>query len=77
MEKIVFTVFPAESKIQALEKFGHICTAMSVAHATMLSNALWEKDGEKKLQWLLDAKNNLKAQMELAQIEMFIHNLPD
>lgn len=76
-EQINFTIYPAASKIEALSKFGNIAVAMSIAHATHLRDALYEKDSTKKAQALIDARKNLEAQMELAQIELFIHNMPE
>ena len=76
-DSINITIYPAETKVQALEKFGAIAIAMSVAHATMLREALYAKTEEDRLLHLKDARQNLEAQMSLAQIEMFIHNIPE
>jgi len=71
------TVYPAKNKIEALDLFGTVALAMGVAHAEMLKLALYAKDEEARQRHLGDAGRNLEAQMKLAQIEMFIHNLPD
>jgi len=75
-EEVKFTVYPAHSKVAALEMFGSIAMAMSAAHAEMLKRALQSK-GEDVARALADARANLEAQMKLAQIELYIHNLPE
>lgn len=76
MTQIEFTVTPAKTRVEALEKFGAISTAMAIGHALALSRALgnWEKAQQEAA--LADARKILEAQMQLAQIELFIHNLP-
>lgn len=77
MTQIEFTVAPAKTRVEALQKFGAISQAMSIGHALALDRALgsWEKD--KQGAALADARKILEAQMQLAQIELFIHNLPE
>lgn len=77
MTQIEFTVTPAKNRVEALEKFGAISQAMSIGHALALSRALnqtWDP-GQREAA-LADARKILEAQMQLAQIELFIHNLP-
>lgn len=69
------TVKPAENVVQCLEKFGAISRAMSIGHAQALSRALGAYDNTGQSQALADAREILEAQMQLAQIELFLHNI--
>jgi len=76
MDQFGFVIHAIQSKAEALGRIAEVATAISAVHGAALLAAVNASDQAERDRRLSDAVSILQSQMALAQIELWILNLP-